>query len=143
MHDYLSPATFSGNVHPNPGLVPLLKFNNIIPLDIYEPFSVSPSLPKLRIAILNTRSVCNKSVVIYNHIVENNLDALCLSETWINKGDISGSLLSLLLPNYDLTQQYGRPLSKRGGGVAINKHNFINILLQKLKFFQPLNALAQ
>ena len=77
----------SGNVHPSPGPVSLHKFNNISPLDVYEPFSVSPSLPKLRIAMLNARSVCNKSVVMYNHIVENNLDVLCVTETWINNGE--------------------------------------------------------
>ena len=76
-----------GNVHPNPGPVPLHKFNNISPLEVYEFFSVSP-LPKLRIAMQNAHSVCNESVVIYNQIAENNLDVLCVSETWINNGDI-------------------------------------------------------
>ena len=93
----------SGYVNPNLGPVPLHKFNNISPLDVYKPSSVSPSLPKLRIAMLNTRSVCNKSAVIYNHIIENNLDVLRVTETWINNGDVSDSLLSSLLsPNYDL-----------------------------------------
>ena len=104
---------------PNPGSVPSHKFNKISPLDVYEPLSVSPQ-PKLRIAMLNARSVCNKSAVIYNHIAESNLDVLCVTETGINNGDISGSLLSSLLPpNYDLAQHYGGPLSMRGGGVAI------------------------
>ena len=58
-----------GNVHPNPGPVPLHKFNKISPLYVCEPLSVS-SLPKLRIAMLNVNSVCNKSAAIYNHIVE-------------------------------------------------------------------------
>ena len=77
--------------------------------------------------MLNARSVCNKSAVICNHIVENNLDVLCMTETWINNSDISGSILSSLLPpRYDLAQHYGRPLSMRGCGVAIVKHNSIN-----------------
>ena len=54
----------SGNVHPNPGPIPLHKFNNISPLDVYESFSVS-SLPKSRIAMLNACSACNKSAAIY------------------------------------------------------------------------------
>ena len=73
--------------------------------------------------MLNARSVCNTYAFIYNHIVENKLDVLCVTETWINNGDISGSLLSLLPPNYDLAQNYDRPLSMRGGGVAMIKHN--------------------
>ena len=67
----------SGNVHLNSGLVPLYKFNNISPLDVYEPFSVSLSIPKLRIAMQNARLVCKKSAAIYNHNVENNPDVLC------------------------------------------------------------------
>ena len=147
MFNYLSPAV-SNNVHPNPGPVPLHKFNNISPLDVFEPLSVSPPLPTLRIANLNARSVCNKSAIIYNHMVENNLDILCVTETWINNGDISSSLLSssLLPPNYDLVQHCGRPLSMPG--VAIIKHISImlimalclTILLLKLKIFLPLNV---
>ena len=77
--------------------------------------------------MLNARSVCNKSAVICNHLVENNPDSLCVTETWINYDDISGPVLfSLLPPNYDLTQHYGRLLSMLGGGVAIIKYNSIN-----------------
>ena len=128
----------SGNFHPNPGPASLHKFINISPLDIYEPFSVSLSLLKLRIglATLNARSVCNKYAVIYNHIVENNLDFLCLTETWINNGDILDYLLpSLLPPNYSLAQHFGRPLSMRGGSVAIIKHNSINNTPIKTEIF--------
>ena len=71
----------SGNVLPSPGPTTLHKFNNISPLVIYKPCSVSPSPPKLRITKLNARSVCNKSAVTYNQIVENNLDVVCVTET--------------------------------------------------------------
>ena len=98
------------------------------PLDVYESLCSSPPQSKLRIALLNAHSVCNKSAVIYNLILENSLDILCLIETWINNGDISSSLLSSLLPpNYDLAQYYGRPISVYGGGIAIIKHNSINL----------------
>ena len=53
------------------------------PLDVYEPF-LSPTVPKLRMATLNSRSVVNKSAVINNHILENKIDILCITETWIN-----------------------------------------------------------
>ena len=46
-----------GNVHPNPSPVPLHKFNNISPRDVYESFSISPYLSKLKIAMLNTLSL--------------------------------------------------------------------------------------
>ena len=77
-----------GNIHPNPGPVQFHKLINTSPLDIFEPFCSSPLQRKLRMALLNVRSVCNKSAVICNHILENSLDILCLTEAWINDGDI-------------------------------------------------------
>ena len=92
----------SGNIHPNPDPVQYHKFNDTSPLDVYEPFCSYPLQPTLRIALLNTRSVCNKSAVVYNHILENSLDILCLTEAWINDGDISSLLLSSFFPpDYD------------------------------------------
>ena len=59
---------------------------------------------KLCIAALNARSISNKSAVIYDHIVDNKLDVLCVSENWISDGDISYLLLSsLLLPYYSFS----------------------------------------
>ena len=111
-----------------PDPVQFHRFNNTTSLNVYKPFCSSPPQPKLRIALLNACSIYNKSADIYNHILENSLHIQCLTETWINDGDISSSLLSsLLLPNYDLAQHYGRPISIRGGGIAIIKINSINL----------------
>ena len=86
---------------------------------MYEPFS-SPTAPNLRIATLNPRSVQNKSAIINNHILENKIDILCITESWINNGQFKNSLLfSLLSPNYVLSQYNGRSHTSRGGGVAI------------------------
>ena len=76
---------------PNPDPVQIHKFNDTSSLGAYEPFCSSSPQTKLRIALLNACSVCNKSAVIYNHIPENSLDILCITETWINNGDISSS----------------------------------------------------
>ena len=67
------------NIQPNPGSMLVNSHNFTSPLNIYEPFS-SPTLPKLRIATLNVRSVCNKSAVISDHILSNKLDIICLIE---------------------------------------------------------------
>ena len=52
-------------------------------LDVYEPFSPH-SYANLRIATLHARSIANISAIIYDRIIENKLDVLCISETWIN-----------------------------------------------------------
>ena len=116
----------SGDIQLNPGPAPFININATSPLDVYEPFS-SPSYAKLRVATLNARSISNKSAVICDHIIENKLDVLCISETWINDGEMTSSLLSSLLPSeYCLSHYYGRPQLSRGGGVAIINHNSIH-----------------
>ena len=91
-----------------------------------------PTAPNLRIATLNSRSVLNKSAIIDNHILENKIDILCITETWINDSQFTNSLLSSLFPpKYVLSQYYGRLHTSRGGGVTIiNKksahHTFVS-----------------
>ena len=79
-----------------------------------------PTAPNLRIVTLNSRSALNKSAIINNHMLENKIDILCITETWINDSQFKNSLLSSLLPlKYVLSQYYGRLHTSRGGGFAI------------------------
>ena len=71
------------------------------------------------------------------------IDILRLTETWINDGEISSSLLSTLFPpNYDLAQQYGRPISVHDGGIAIIKHNSINLTPIKTGSFSSFECIG-
>ena len=63
------------------------------PLDVYEPFS-SLTASNLRIATLNSRSMLIKSVIINKHKLESKIDILYITETYINDGQFSNSLLS-------------------------------------------------
>ena len=109
----------SGDIQLNPGPV-LLKSQYVSsPLDVYEPF-LSLTVPKLSLTTLNSWFVVNKSAVINNHIAENKIDILSITETWINAGEFSNSLITSLIPsNYVLSQYYGRSRPFRGGGIAI------------------------
>ena len=82
-----------GDIQPNlgPMSVNSLKITSLS--DVYEPFS-SPTLPKSHIAILNARSECSKSTVVFDHILSNKLDTTCLTETRINDGEFSNSFAS-------------------------------------------------
>ena len=87
-----------------------------------------PLPPNLRIATLISRSVLNKPAIINNHILENKIDILCTTETWINDGQFTNSLSSLLPPNYVLSQYYGKPHTSRGVAVINQKsvyHTFV------------------
>ena len=69
----------------------------------------------LSIATLNTRSVTNKTFLIYDLIVENSLDLMLITETWLNDND--DVLLNQIIPegySYELQNRKGR-----GGGVMI------------------------
>ena len=70
----------SDDLQLNPSLFSLKSQYVSSPLDVYEPF-LSPTVPKLRMATLNSRSVVNKSAVINNHILENKVGILCITET--------------------------------------------------------------
>ena len=117
----------SGDIQLNPGPVSLKSQYVSSPLDVYKPF-LSPTVPKLRMATLTSWSVVNKLAVINNHILENKIDILYITETWINNGEFSNSLLSSLIPfNYVLSQYYGIPRPFRGGGgVAIINHKSVH-----------------
>ena len=109
-----------------PGPVSLKSQCVSSPLGVYEPFQ-SPTVPKLRLATLNSRSVVNKLAVINNYILENKIDTLCITETWINDGEFLNSLFSSLIPsNYVLSQYYRRHHPFRSGGVAIINHKFVH-----------------
>ena len=116
----------SGDIQLNPSPVSLKNQYISSPLDVYEPFLL-PTVPKLCMATLNSWSVVNKSAVINNHILDNKTDLLYITETWINDGEFSNSLFSLLIPsNYVLSQYYGRPHPFRGGGIAIINHKSVH-----------------
>lgn len=77
---------------------------------------------KLRMALLNVRSVKKKTIVkgnvIRNLILSNNLDFFLITETWLRPGPEGDAILrSLLPPNRNFIHQPRR--EGRGGGVAI------------------------
>ena len=132
----------SGDVQLNPGPAPFINVNATSTIDAYEPFS-SPWYSKLRVAILNIRSISNKSAVICDYTIDNMVDVLCISETWINDGEMTNSLLSSLLPsNYCLSQYYGRPKLSYGGGVAIISHNSIHYAAISIPSFSSFECIG-
>ena len=115
----------------------------LMPLDAYEPF-LSLSHTKLHVATLNARSISNKSAIICDHIIENKFDVLCISETWINDGEMTNSLLSFLLPsNCCLSQSMEEiPQLSHGGGIAIINHNTVHHTALSNPSFSPFECIG-
>ena len=79
--------------------------------------------PHLKIALFNTRSLNNKGLLLNEFITNNNLDFLCLTETWQNQQDYF-SQNQTTPPGYsymDKPHHHGR-----GGGIATIFRNVIN-----------------
>ena len=84
----------------HPGLAPFINFDSTFLLDFYEPF-LFHSYAKLRVATLKAlkaQSIFNKSAVIWDYIIKSRLDDVCISETWINDGEMTNSLFSPYFP---------------------------------------------
>ena len=72
----------------------------------------------IKVALLNTRSVCNKTEAIQELVADNSLSIMCLTETWLRDGD--SSLIGELCPPSHYFIGASHPISKgkSGGGVG-------------------------
>ena len=66
-------------------------------------------------ALLNTRSLCNKTLQVKDYVVENDIDLLAITETWLLDQD-SHTTRELCPTGYML---HSVPRGSRGGGVAL------------------------
>ena len=90
-----------------------LKTIHVLPTNISPPV-LSVNTPQIRLALLNVRSR-NKKIFVVND-TENNLDCICLTESWLNNDTATATLIEACPPDYSFHQVSRK--SKRGGGVA-------------------------
>ena len=92
-------------------LIPIVTNDNSALLEKVS----SPS--SLHCGLINCRSACNKTSAIYDFILENRLDCVALTETWLsaNEEENQSVLSSLVLPNFNICHL---PRKTRGGGVG-------------------------
>jgi hypothetical protein len=87
---------------------------------------------KLKCALINARSVCNKATEINDYITDRNLDVLYITETWLKGNERDNVVLAELLPpNFDIIQKARR--QGRGGGVALIHRKDISVKLCESK----------
>ena len=73
----------------------------------------------LKLALLNTRSLNNKSLILNEFITDNNLDFLCITETWHKPLDYFS--LNQTTPTGFTYMDKPRPEGRGGGVAAINR----------------------
>ena len=88
--------------------------------------------PPLQAALINARSVCNKPIPIHDYVVENCLDILAISETWLKAAD-NVTIAALSPPGYSF---YHVPRSSRSGGVGLLCRDTIKVKHERTKSYE-------
>ena len=74
------------------------KHSNLVQVKISKQVKVVKSSKCLSVALLNARSVNNKTLVINDFILENKLDLVALTETWFTDGALNTPVIGELVP---------------------------------------------
>ena len=80
--------------------------------------------PKLKAAIINAQSVCNKASTLCEFVKKEGLDVCGITETWLTPAD-EPVIAELTPPGYSLQHI---PRLSRGGGVAILHRDSVQVL---------------
>jgi exonuclease III len=107
--------------------------NNLIPIPAQKD-SHQPTVNFLRVCSLNARSVRNKADEISEFIIDQELDILAITETWLSPGNKDNIVLGSLTPSgYQISHNPRK--SGRGGGVAFIYKDTLTFKLQPSSTF--------
>ena len=115
--------------------IKLYNFHGTAHSDICKCSTRLPQHPKLLICLSNPWLVCKKGCKIHNFVIEQNIDILALTETWLNGDATDYVVINDLLPNGSNILQKSH--ISHGGAIAfIYKSNIIikQATQQHLKF---------
>ena len=52
--------------------------------------TINPTVkPEVKLGVMNARSVANKLDYVFDHIIDNNLDIVALTETWLSNEEVN------------------------------------------------------
>jgi exonuclease III len=110
-----------------PELLNNVKTGNLTYIKTVSPFinSTTGSLC-LDFSLINSRSICNKSRIIQDFIIDHDIDILAVTETWLRGDEYDHYPVRDVCPvGYSL---YHTPrLDMRGGGVGVVMKNTFNV----------------
>ena len=92
-------------------------------------------LNNIRVALLNTHSVCNKASELNTLITDDDIDLIFITETWLTGGAGDNVVIAELLPNgYNIFHTPRE--NSRGGGLAVIFKESIIVKCVQSKVFQ-------
>lgn len=91
------------------------NISNLCHVSCQNEFGTLPVV-KLRMGLLNVRSLGKKSFLVNDIISSNNLDFMFLTETWLDTGNCSTTLIETAPPNYLFLNSVRE--GRKGGGIA-------------------------
>ena len=102
---------------------------NLIYINTQEEANLKSSGKWINFGLLNVRSIKNKSVVLHDFILDNKLDFLAVTETWLSENQDGSDIINSLTPNGHCF--YSNPRDNRGGGTGVVIKS--NIKLKQIK----------
>ena len=84
-------------------------------------------LDSINVLLINARSVKNKTCMVKDLIIDNNISICCITETWLY--DTDTSVIPEFVPNSHEFHHFPRcerGISNRGGGVGIVVSKLLN-----------------
>jgi len=95
------------------------------------------SVPKINIGVLNCRSLRNKTDFIQDHIIDNNLDVMAMTETWLSSNEAANTAYINTLTKAGFNFNHVPRTDRKGGGVAVLTHNSLKV--QRTQTFTSLS----
>jgi len=84
-------------------------------------------VPNINIGVLNCRSLRNKTDFIHDHIVDNNIDIMAMTETWLSSNEAANTAYINTLTKGGFNFNHVARTDRKGGGVAVLTHSSLQV----------------
>ena len=92
--------------------------------------------PEVKLGVMNARSVANILDNVFDHIIDNNLDIVALTETWLSNEEVSNRRVVMECSTHGFTLHHvPRNSGRTGGGVGV----LINDRVKLVTRLEPIN----
>ena len=99
--------------------------------------TINPTVkPEVKLGVMNARSVANKLDYVFDHIIDNNLDIVELTETWLSNEEVNNRRVVMECSTHGFTLHHvPRNSGRTGGGVGV----LINDRVKLVTHLEPIN----